>query len=151
MRFLLFFFILGSILVWQGCKTQKVSFNDFEGPRLTFGQGGGFTGAVTEYTIFPNGQIFIKKNTGSVKVFAKIKKRTAKKLFKKADELDLLNKKYKKPGNMYYYIGYKKDKQYAKSVWGREKHLINPALDSFLKEFYLLIPDKKSTGSSSAK
>ena len=116
-----------------------------------FGKGGGFAGTVNEYVVFPNGQIFLKRNDGAAVAFAKIKKRKAKKLFKKANEMDLIKMSYKKPGNMYYYIGYKKDKEFSKSTWGREEHLINEPLDSFLKEFFELLPKSTSTGTSSTK
>jgi len=152
MRFLLLFLLLiGSLVIWQGCKTQEVSFKDYKGPKLMFGEGGGFAGSVNEYIVFPNGQIFLKKNDGAAVAFAKIKKRKAKKLFKKADEMDLIKMSYKKPGNMYYYIGYKKDKEFSKSTWGREEHLINEPLDSFFREFFELLPKSTSTGTSSTK
>ncbi len=152
MRFLLLFLLfIGAALVWQGCKTQEISFKDYKGPKLIFGKGGGFTGAVDEYTVFPNGQVFLKKNDGAVTAYAKIKKKKAKKLFKKAIEMDLMKMSYKKPGNMYYYIGYKKDNEFSKSTWGREQHLINEPLDAFFKTFFELLPKNKPTGASSEK
>ncbi len=152
MRFLLLILLFTvGLLGWQGCKTQEVSFNDYQGPKLMFGEGGGFAGTVKEYIVFPNGQVFLKENEGSAVAYAKIKKRKAKKLFKKAIEMDLMHTSYKKPGNMYYYIGYKKDKEFSKSTWGREEHLINEPLDSFFKTFFELLPKANSTGASSAK
>jgi len=152
MRFLLLFLLfIGVLFVSQGCKTQEVSFKDYKGPKLMFGEGGGFAGTVNEYVVFPNGQVFLKKNEGAAVVYGKIKKRKAKQLFKKAIEMDLIKKSYKKPGNMYYYIGYKKDKEFSKSVWGREQHLINEPLDSFFKDFFKILPKSNSAGTSSSK
>jgi len=152
MRFLLLILLfIGGILVWQGCKSQEVSFKDYKGPKLMFGEGGGFAGTVNEYVILPNGQVFLKKNDGAAIAFAKIKKRKAKKLFKKAIEMDLMKMSHKKPGNMYYYIGYKKDKEFAKSTWGREENLINKPLDSFFKEFFELLPKNNAAGASSSQ
>ncbi|HHB77833.1 MAG TPA: hypothetical protein ENK85_01215 [Saprospiraceae bacterium] len=152
MRFLLFFLLfLGGVLLWQGCKSQKIAFDDYKGPKLIFGEGGGFAGTVNEYIVLPNGQVFVRKNNGAAIVYPKIKKRVAKKLFKKADKMDLIHTTYQKPGNMYYYIGYQKDDLYSKSVWGREDHLINTALDSFFVDFFKLLPKEKVAGASSSK
>ena len=131
--------IIGSLVLWQGCKTTKHNLSDYEGDQLVFGSGGGFTGMVKELTVLPNGQLF--KGFGpQPDEQEKIKRRKAKKLFKKAAKLDLINTKFNKPGNMYYFIRYKQGDQVNEITWGREKDKMNDAMDSLFQEFLELIP-----------
>lgn len=150
MRFiLLILFLLGGVTLWQSCKTTKYQLNDYDGPKLVFGNGGGFTGAFQEYWVLPNGQLFLSKNGGDVVELPKIKKREAKNLFKSAEKLDLLNLSYDKPGNMYFSVQYLKDGKHSKAVWGKEEHLKNPILDELYSEFIVLVPKPKPKKASS--
>ncbi len=138
---LLFVFLLavGSLLLWQSCRTTKYNIEEYKGDRLVFGSGGGFTGMVKEYSVLPNGQLF-KEYGGSLIEEEKLKRRKIKKLFKKAEKMGLLEMKYNKPGNMYYFIKYKKGEDMVELVWGREQQLLNPSLDSLFSEFMQLLP-----------
>ncbi|MFN7119583.1 MAG: hypothetical protein ACK4TA_22495, partial [Saprospiraceae bacterium] len=54
---LLFFISLISILSWQ-CQRKPYTPENLPDLQLRFGDGGGFTGAVTTFTLLTNGQLF---------------------------------------------------------------------------------------------
>ncbi len=152
MRYLLILLIaVAGMAVWQGCKTHKYTLDKYEGPRLTFGTGGGFTGMVKEFSLLSNGQIFMKYNNGDPVEQPKIKKKQAKKLFKMAEELQLLEKTYNHPGNKYYFIEFHKDGKEAKSVWGNGKQFMNPKLHAFYKEFMNQLLTKKAENTDASE
>ncbi len=140
--------LVSSLFFWQGCKTTKHTIEEYKGNYLVFGSGGGFTGMVKEYWVLPNGQLF-KGNGGAHPMEEKkLKRRKIKKLFKKAEKMGLLQTEYNKPGNMYYFIKYKKGEEAVELVWGREQQLLNSSLDSLYNEFMQLLPKPKTTTST---
>ena len=87
--------------------------------RITFGEGGGFTGAVTEYCLLENGQLFSKTHfTNPFSAFKKIKKKRAKALFNDLNNLNIDNLTLSSPGDKYYFIGYETPKGIDKITWG---------------------------------
>lgn len=152
MRYLLILLVaVAGMALWAGCKSPKYTLDKYEGPKLVFGSGGGFTGMVKEFMLLPNGQVFMKFNHGEPVEQLKMKKKQAKKLFKMAEELKLLEESYNKPGNKYYFIGFHKDGKESKSVWGKEKQFMNPKLHTFYKELMNQLPKKKTGDSSTSK
>jgi len=114
--FVAFFFLTGSC--------QKYTTDNLPDTQIHFGEGGGITGAITEYCLLKNGQLFDKKHfTEDFKTFKKGKRRPAKKLFKacrkmKIEEIDLNN-----PGDKYYFIQYQKGTINHRITWGRDKEV----------------------------
>ncbi|MEM1120712.1 MAG: hypothetical protein AAGJ18_09705, partial [Bacteroidota bacterium] len=71
------------LLVTLGCK--KYSADNLPREQIHFGEGGGITGAITEYCLLPNGQLLYKKHfTDALVTFKKVPKKSAKQLFKRA-------------------------------------------------------------------
>ncbi len=101
----------------SNCSTEK----DFKG--IKFGDGGGFTGAVTTYEIKTNGDVF--KDDKKTKT---VEASELKTIQKKIDKLSNESLKFNHPFNMYYFIEIDKNK----IVWG------DPAFPepSDIKELY---------------
>ena len=76
---------------------------------IKFGEGGGFTGAVTGYTLHPNGGVF----SGDEKI-RKIGKEEMKGIQEKLKKLPVSSFRFNHPGNMYYFIETEK----GKITWG---------------------------------
>ncbi len=102
--------------VWA-CNTTKYSVDDLPDKQFYFGNGGGFTGAVNEYMLLENGQLF-KHDAGDYTELPKVKKKKAAQLFKTYYDLKLDEFHFRRPGNMYYFLRMKdKDSEYYTS-WG---------------------------------
>ncbi len=127
--------LLNAIIV--GCSITK---NSTDVEQLTFGNGGGFTGNVTEYILNPKGEIF--KHEKLPKSETKIKKISKEKtfeLFSKAKAVQLDTCKFIYPGNMYYFIKIKSNGKENYISWGDGKHKVNPEIESFYNEFINLL------------
>lgn len=105
----------------MGCASQKYEATNLPVDQIRFGEGGGFTGAVTEYCLLNNGQIFIKKDfISDFKTFKKIKKSKAKKYFESCDQINIQNIQMDNPGDKYYFITFQTEALEHKVTWGRD-------------------------------
>lgn len=112
--FVAFFFLTGAC--------QKYTTDNLPDTQIHFGEGGGITGAITEYCLLKNGQLFDKKHfTENFKPLKKGKRRTAKKLFKTCKKIDIEKIELNNPGDKYYFIQYQTGEINHKITWGRNK------------------------------
>ncbi len=109
--------ILGFLLFFTSCKSKVYTPDTYEKEQITFGNGGGFTGAEVEYTLLSNGQMFKKSGDNYVQI-AKLKKNTASQIFSNYEVLKMDKRIMNDPGNMYYFIKRKTAKTFHKAVWG---------------------------------
>ena len=113
------FFITLYLFACLGCHSQKYTPANFEGRQLIFGNGGGFTGKVTQYTLLENGQLFITNTvTEESNEIGKIDKPNTKQLFKQARNIEWGKYKLNQPGNIYYFIKLKEDRFIQEAIWG---------------------------------
>lgn len=105
------------ILLILSCNSTKYTAENLPDTQLIFGQGGGFTGAVTSYCLLENGQLFKKSDKKTFESWKKVKKKKAKEIFKNcyANRLDTIE--HSIPGNMYFFIQYRKDSIDNKILW----------------------------------
>ena len=100
------------------CKTQHKTPYEFEGQQIIFGQGGGFTGQVTEYTLLENGQLFAGTNQeGFVDELKSLDKNLVKQIFGTCNNLGFDTLALDKPGNQYYYFITKEGDKINKIQW----------------------------------
>lgn len=120
MKYILFFFT--SILTLFSCKSQKpMIIDEYSGPRITFGSGGGFTGATIEHCLLPTGEVFVKSNRmKSFNATKSIDENVAKQMFENFTALGLDKEVIDDPGNMYYYVAHEVDGDMHKLTWGAE-------------------------------
>ncbi len=116
------------------CKSTKYdSPTESPDPQITFGSGGGFTGAVTDYTLLENGQLF-KRNSMKNEFLAmhKIKSDVVEQMFKNYEFLKIGEETINEPGNLYYFIQFKdKDKNEHKITWNDQS-----AVSDNVKTYY---------------
>lgn len=118
---LLFALILASLLFCQCNRTTYTKAN-FPEKHLSFGSGGGFTGAVTSYHLLPNGQIFKSEGVlADTTSLTSIKKGVAKTLFERADNAHLDTLDFNHPGNIYKFVHYYNKKSTSQITWGEHK------------------------------
>lgn len=118
MKNLLCLFFIIAFFLQSSC--QKYTVDKLPATQIHFGEGGGITGAVTEYCLLKNGQLFNKKHfTEDFKLLKKIKKKIAKKAFKKCKKMKIETIDLNNPGDRYYFITYQTDNINHKIIWGR--------------------------------
>lgn len=120
----------------SSCKNQQFLPADYEGRQLSFGNGGGFSGAVTQFIIFENGQHYKKVGLkDSLIVLPRLKKRNIKEIFSEYEENKIGEKFLHFPGNRYYFIEMKKGKEVVRQTWGKPEY----TPDEDLLKFYNLL------------
>lgn len=129
-------------LALSACKTYQA--NQLPATQLRFGSGGGFTGAVTEYVLLENGQIFVRESlNGDYQPLGKVKKERAKALYQTWETSGLAKKTFEHPGNMYYFVTMAKDGEEHRLSWGSHNHPAGDELKAFYKECSALVKELK--------
>jgi len=118
------------------CKTIVYTPKSFEGDKVMFGNGGGFSGAVTTHVLLDNGQIFTNKSLSgdTWEETIRLDRKTTKALIEKAKALELDKLDHNYPGNTYKFIRvYGPSKEHYIS-WGAGDHPIAKAIESYYFE-----------------
>ena len=92
------------VLTLSNCSTNKSPIKNLVN-EITFGSGGGFTGAIIKYQIKSNGEV-LKFNTIENKTILvkQINNREYKEINEKVNKLTETQLKYNQPENIYYFI-----------------------------------------------
>ena len=135
MKYILFLFT--SLLTLFSCKSQKpIVIDEYSGPRITFGTGGGFTGATIEHCLLPSGEVFVKSNRmKSFNPTKSVDKKVAKQMFANFTALGLDQENIDDPGNMYYFIAKEEDGKTHKLTWGAD----NQQSSANAKKFFMTL------------
>jgi hypothetical protein len=103
--------------------------------QISFGSGGGFTGAARVYVLHENGEVFVRERlTDSLKLHKTIEERKVQDFFKSADQLQLDKYKFSHPGNTYYFLEYNNPKKRLKTkiTWGDNRQKVS----KYVKRLY---------------
>lgn len=107
------------LLVAFACNRPSYSLQSPPADHLVFGSGGGFTGAVTEYYLLPDGQLFkiegLQKDTT---VLEPLKRKHTKRIMEGCQGLNLGELAIQEPGNRYYFIHQSTADGLVKASWG---------------------------------
>ena len=103
------------------CHHAKEYPQKFKGDQIQFGQGGGFSGAVTQFVLFDDGRLFQIPWRDTTGVYiATWEKKFTKQVFDDYKILNLDKLSYNEPGDLYYFIDYHSvDKDDHRIVWGK--------------------------------
>lgn len=141
---LMFFF---SFLFFN-CNTVKYTVKNLPSKQLIFGEGGGFSGAVKEFILLENGQVFSRANLSDINEELKcIGSSKAKKIFKKLDDLNFTKTDFIYPGNLYHFIQLQTDSvTNHRVVWGDAKNQVPEPIKALYEELKKLPkPAKKKS------
>ena len=132
-----------ALLVIQ-CKHTKYTPESLPEDRLLFGNGGGFAGIETTYTLLENGQLFKfdSKAPAPMEISGK-KKKAANRLFETAELLGLLTLNFQHPGNIYQFIEFQNDGKKSRVVWGDKDHAIDPKITDLYQQLTEILNEKK--------
>ncbi len=121
--------ILLTLLMLVSCKSQRYAPDQLPENQVVFGDGGGFTGAVTRYILLENGQLFKHYSLDdSMTDLGAISKREARAYFKEIENLQLAQKQVSQPGNVYYFLEHRSGDQTARCTWGDVDYQTDPSL-----------------------
>lgn len=115
------------------CNRTTYSSTTFPADYLAFGEGGGYSGAVTTFFLLPNGQIF--QNNGfnaDTLAFTQISKKSATQLVERFSSLGLDTLDFNHPGNLYQFV----EKHTADNVTKLSMGDLQTAAPSSLKDYY---------------
>lgn len=117
------YFLFSFVIILSSCNSTK-NLNSTSEKVIVFGNGGGFTGQVTEYVLDENGT-FMKndKLKSEVEILPSLKKSAIKKLFKELQSIQFDTINFKHPGNTYYFIRSANSATSHEVVWGEPDNL----------------------------
>lgn len=136
--------LLCAALLSGQCKHPKYTAQTLPEDRLSFGQGGGFTGVETTYTLLENGQLFTFTSASpDARELPSARRKTAHQLFETAEDLGLLQTDFMYPGNLYSFIEFQDDGQKRRLAWGDPAHPVDPKIKAFYEQLIQLAPAQK--------
>jgi len=113
-----------TIFLFSQCKVVKYTPDKLPTKQIVFGDGGGFAGIETAYTLIENGQIFKQVGTeGRYEELKAVKKKEAKTFFEKVASLQLYKMDIEKPGNLYYFLQEINETIDSRVTWGAGDYL----------------------------
>jgi hypothetical protein len=135
-----------SLALSTGCKVAKYTPDKLPTRQLVFGNGGGFAGIETSFTLLENGQIFKQTGVeGAYEELKSIKPKEAKAFFEKLTSLQLYKLDIEKPGNLYYFLREVNEKLDSKVVWGAGDYLPPQGLISLYKDLQATTKGREGT------
>ncbi|MBI5914955.1 MAG: hypothetical protein HY842_06230 [Bacteroidetes bacterium] len=145
--------VFASLLLFlPACKVTKYTPEKLPIRQLVFGDGGGFAGIETSYTLLENGQIFRQVGVeGSFEELKSIKPKAAKALFEKVNSLQLFKLDIDKPGNLYYFLRQVTDNLDSRVTWGAGDYFPPQGLVAVYKELKTIVKDRQSANSKTSK
>jgi len=130
-------------LAMTGCKTTKYSLTNPPDKTISFGDGGGFAGLETGFTLLENGQLFKHNVPGDTIELESIKKKEAEKYYEKFNGLRLTQLDIEKPGNLYYFMRFTNPDITHGITWGAADYNIRKDVLDFYKSMRTLVKDRK--------
>lgn len=137
-----------SCLLFARCKVTKYTPDKLPERQLIFGDGGGFAGIETSFTLLENGQIFKQVGLGgNYEELKPIKRNEAKQIYEKASTLQLFKLDIDKPGNLYYFLREINEQIDSKVTWGAGDYLPPQSVVFLYKDLAALVKDREVVGS----
>ncbi|MEQ1744554.1 MAG: hypothetical protein ABMA02_03955 [Saprospiraceae bacterium] len=125
------------------CKYPMYTADNLPDEYLRFGNGGGFTGLETTYTLLENGQLF--KNTSTAPLLVEQKtcnRKQADRLIESAENLGLLKLDFMHPGNIYQFMELRDDGQIRRVTWGDPAHPVDEKIRALYEQLVQLTANK---------
>lgn len=118
----LLIFLVYSFVV-SSCSPKITNPLEYEGERISFGDGGGFAGIEHRYLILDNGQLY--QHNRASESFARLRsadKNTIVQAFETYKMLNFTSIQINSPGNLYYFLDYQSEEgDRHRMVWGNEE------------------------------
>ncbi len=136
--------LLCTAAVFSRCKPTKYTPDNLPDEYLRFGNGGGFTGIETTYTLLENGQVFKSVSRQfETQELATCKRKKVKQLFDRAESLNLTQVKFMYPGNIYQFMEILDDGVSNRIAWGEKDNPVDDNIKLLHEELMQLIVEKR--------
>jgi len=132
-------FVAAMLAFFGQCKHPQYSADNLPDEYLLFGNGGGFAGTETTYTLLENGQLF-KSSSVAPKLteLKSCKRKLADQLIETAEDLGILQLDFAHPGNIYKFIELKDDGQARRITWGDPAHPVDEKIGALYEQLVQL-------------
>jgi len=130
--------VLATCISLYCCTPSKEFPEHYKGEQIQFGQGGGFSGMITHYSLLDDGRLFQKVARDTNFTFTENwDKPFVKQMFKNFHELGLDKLNHYHPGNLYYFIEYHSpDKPTHRISWGQTGYTPDENVIAFYNLLY---------------
>lgn len=123
------------------CQTGSYQASALPPRQLCFGEGGGFTGAVKEYTLLENGQLFFREGVDSpLQELKPVRRSRARALFSELEEMNFSGITLDEPGNIYRFIEWREEGFRHRVSWGRSPELPAPSVQDYYRRLQAVVP-----------
>ena len=131
--------VLMSILV-SACKSKVYTLENYPNRKITFGNGGGFTGMTDTYVLFENGQLFNRQSMvgGEMQALLNLEKTLVKQIFENFYTLKLHQSILNDPGNMTFFVKMEGPEAVHSLKWGGPNQEANPNIVQYYRNLYAL-------------
>lgn len=110
------------MVVFTACSKKTTLLSEYKGEKIIFGNGGGFSGAVSSIMLLENGEIYrMGSSENDYTLLGALKKNVAKNQFMTYETMGIQNMHLNEPGNRYFFITKISDGKEYKILWGRNK------------------------------
>lgn len=127
------------IALFTSCSPSSKVSSESNGRRLIFGSGGGFTGIYTTYELYEDGSVFILLPDNTLQPLNKIRKKKARELFSKADNLKIAQPEFNHPGNMTLFIKYQDNGMLTEYKWGDANNSVPSQIEDLYSQFNTIV------------
>lgn len=129
---------MSGAILFAACSASKEFPQHYKGEQIHFGQGGGFTGAITHYALMDDGRIFQKpSNDTSFVLLDKWEQDFVRQMFKNYHQLALDKINHYHPGNLYYFIEHHQFNEPVHRIsWGQSGHTPDENVITFYNLLY---------------
>ncbi|MFZ1704566.1 MAG: hypothetical protein WAT79_09460 [Saprospiraceae bacterium] len=103
------------------CKPIPFEPNTLKQNYIHFGNGGGFTGAVTAFYLTTEGKLYKMEGSNIIQI-GETNQNITDQMFSLPKTLNVKNNPYNVPGNKYFFIEYFIDNDLQKIVWGGDQN-----------------------------
>ncbi len=123
------------------CRTGSFQASGLPARQLCFGEGGGFTGAVQEYVLLENGQLFFREGIDAPLLEIKAVRRSrARAFFSELEKMNFAGITLDDPGNRYRFIEWRDQGFRHRLTWGGKSSEPEPAVLGLYQQLLALVP-----------
>jgi hypothetical protein len=125
------------------CKHQpKFTADNLPQQQLRWGNGGGYAGRETTYTLLSNGQVFKQELKDTLAETVKTRRKTAAAIYKTAESLNLAKLEFEHPGNIYSFLEWQDGDVVQRISWGDPAIPVNADIKSLYGQLNALLKQK---------
>lgn len=116
------------------CKPARYTTENLPDRQLRWGNGGGYVGKETTYTLLDNGQVFVRETGGKIAEAPTAKPKKAKALYETMESLGLSALDFQHPGNTYHFIEVLNGTNINRISWGEKGYTVDPNVQDLYKQ-----------------